>query len=705
MKKNLSSYFSASRFTRWPFRKMLAAGALTLAVLCGGIGAAALPLTSPAAAGASQPAASEPAPAATPDPAWVNVDWQVRLTPRATATPEPDVEVTMELSGKNQTLGVDLYTKTLDENGNTVEKALTGVDLEVTVTCVSLTKLKDSSNKYTSQQSREGAIGKYELDSKTGSLLLQKLNPGVYKVSVAAAEGYVMPAAAEVTVSEKVSYTKVNVTVEKETKETEKEGQQASRPGGSDTTAPSQATVASAKEEKKGTAYVKPADAAGQGQYFWNYNGSLYLYYANGEKSPFLAGFEKDASGSREYLVKAEYDAAAAAALWAEKQAAAASGPASAASGAGLGLRQGGGFRHLTGGTPGLRLLTGNGSSAPAESIPGPTVEPTAEPTPVPTAEPSPEPSAEPTPAPSAEPTPEPSAEPTPAPTPTPTPAATQPPAPAVTGYTFYQDGAAQGDNGVFRLPPLSEIVTGYIYTGWQVIDGAQYYYDPATHKPLTGTQVLNGTTYLFNMDGKLSTQVQGIDVSKYQGSIDWNQVKAAGVEYVIIRCGYRGYETGKVVEDPMFRQNLNGAKAAGLRVGIYFFSQAINEQEAVEEASACLKLLNGASLNYPIYFDTEFSGGYPKGRADKLSKSDRTAIAVAFCETVRNSGYKAGVYASENFFANQLSYSTVSRYSIWNAHYGVSSSGIPCDMWQYTSKGAVPGIKGNVDMNLSYIG
>lgn len=703
MKKNLSSYFSAGRFTRWPLRRMIAAGAVALAVVCGVIGAAAVPLGSMAAVAAPQSEAAAPTPAPTPDPAWTNVNWKTRLSPRATATPEPDVEVTMELSGKNQTLGVDLYIKTLDENGKTVEKALTGVELEVTVTCVSLTKLKDSANKYNAQQSKEGAIGKYDLDSKTGSLLLQKLNPGVYKVSVAAAEGYVMPAAAEVTVSEKVSYTKVNVTVEQETKETEKEGQQTARPGGSDAPAPSQTTVASSKQENKGTAYVKPADAAGQSQYFWSYSGGLYLYYANGEQSPFRAELEKDASGSREYLVKAEYDPAAAEALWAEKQAAASSlsAPASAS---GLSVRRSAGFLQLTGGVRKAAPLTGNSSLAPSENTvpgeeatPGPSEEATPEPSAEATAEPSPDPTA------TAEPSPDPTATPTPSPTPVPT--ATMPPAPAVTSYSLYQDGAAQSDNGTFRLPQPSEIVTGYTYTGWQVIDGAQYYYDPVTHKPLTGTQVLNGTTYLFNMDGKLSTQVQGIDVSKYQGSIDWKQVKASGVEYVIIRCAYRGYETGKIVEDPLFRQNLNGAKAAGLRVGIYFFSQAVSEQEAVEEASACLKLLNGASLNYPIYFDTEFSGGYPNGRADKLSKADRTAIAVAFCETVRNSGYKAGVYASENFFANQLSYATVSRYSIWNAHYGVSSSGIPCDMWQYTSKGAVPGIKGNVDMNLSYIG
>ncbi|MCI2046359.1 MAG: glycoside hydrolase family 25 protein [Faecalibacterium sp.] len=198
--------------------------------------------------------------------------------------------------------------------------------------------------------------------------------------------------------------------------------------------------------------------------------------------------------------------------------------------------------------------------------------------------------------------------------------------------------------------------------------------------------------------------QVNGIDVSKYQGTIDWNAVKASGISFVIIRCGYRGYESGAIVEDARFRANIQGARAAGLRVGVYFFSQAINEQEAVEEASACLNLVSGYGLNYPIFFDSEYSTSARTGRADGLSKGDRTAAAVAFCETVRNSGYSAGVYASKNWYANQLNYATVSQYCVWNARYG-SAPGLSCNMWQYTSQGTVSGISGRVDLNISYMG
>ena len=245
------------------------------------------------------------------------------------------------------------------------------------------------------------------------------------------------------------------------------------------------------------------------------------------------------------------------------------------------------------------------------------------------------------------------------------------------------------------------------VYSGWQTIDGAKYFYDPATNKPLTGAHTIDGFTYLFNSDGKMNTLTKGIDVSKWNGtSINWAQVKASGIEFVIIRTGYRGYgSAGTLVDDGTFKANLAGARAAGLKVGVYFFSQAITEKEAVEEASACLKALNGTKLDYPVYFDTEFSGGYPNGRADKLSKADRTDIAIAFCETIRDSGYRAGVYASESFFKYNLNFSALAGYSIWNAHYGVSSIGIGCNLWQYTGSGRVPGIPTEVDINVSYIG
>ena len=138
---------------------------------------------------------------------------------------------------------------------------------------------------------------------------------------------------------------------------------------------------------------------------------------------------------------------------------------------------------------------------------------------------------------------------------------------------------------------------------------------------------------------------VLGIDVSKWNRNIDWEKVKESGVRFVIIRCGYRGSKTGALVEDPYFRQNIKGATDAGLKVGIYFFTQAITPAEAVEEASMALKLVEGYELDYPIFIDTEGSGG----RADSLDTETRTAVCEAFCETVEQAGYEAGVYASRN--------------------------------------------------------
>ena len=195
-----------------------------------------------------------------------------------------------------------------------------------------------------------------------------------------------------------------------------------------------------------------------------------------------------------------------------------------------------------------------------------------------------------------------------------------------------------------------------------------------------------------------------GIDVSKYQSSIDWNKVKTAGVEFAIIRVGYRGYGSGALVQDPKFEEHFTNARNAGLRVGIYCFSQAVNENEAREEAQACVYVLNGRQLDYPIYFDTEASGA-GNGRADGLGVEDRTKCAVAFCEEVKALGYKPGVYASTTWFRKRLDMSQLSNYYIWNAHYNVASSPIACNMWQGTCTARIPGYGGQIDVNISYMG
>lgn len=193
---------------------------------------------------------------------------------------------------------------------------------------------------------------------------------------------------------------------------------------------------------------------------------------------------------------------------------------------------------------------------------------------------------------------------------------------------------------------------------------------------------------------------VLGIDVSKWNKEIDWEAVKEDGVKFVIIRCGYRGSKTGALVQDPYFVQNIEGATAAGLKVGVYFFTQAITEIEAVEEASMVLALTEGYQLSMPVFIDTEGSGG----RADSLNVTERTAICKAFCDTIESSGGTAGIYASRNWYQTKLKDTTFDSYVKWLAEYRKEPlyKG-KYDMWQYTSSGSVNGIEGRVDLNLSY--
>lgn len=242
-----------------------------------------------------------------------------------------------------------------------------------------------------------------------------------------------------------------------------------------------------------------------------------------------------------------------------------------------------------------------------------------------------------------------------------------------------------------------------YKYTGWQTIDNKTYFYDKNGNY-VTGEQVIQGVKYNFASNGVLSmgNGTFGIDVSKWNGTINWSAVKQSGVSYVIIRCGFRGSTQGALIEDSMFRKNIEGATAAGLNVGVYFYTQAVNEVEAVEEASMVLSLVKNYRISYPIFIDTEASGG----RADKISKETRTAVCKAFCETIRNAGYTPGVYASKSWFMTKLNTGSLSAYKIWLAQYATTPTYTGrYDLWQYSEKGTISGISGKVDVNYSYLG
>ncbi len=197
-----------------------------------------------------------------------------------------------------------------------------------------------------------------------------------------------------------------------------------------------------------------------------------------------------------------------------------------------------------------------------------------------------------------------------------------------------------------------------------------------------------------------LSAGTIGIDVSKYNKDIDWKAVKAAGIEYAIIRLGYRGSSTGALVKDPYFDQNYYEARKAGVKVGVYFFTQALNEVEAEEEAEMVASLTDPEDLSTPVFIDVESSGG----RADSLDKVTRTANIKKFCDTIETLGYRAGVYANKKWFTKYINTDELSDYKIWLAQYKVRTPTWDghYDAWQYSSKGSVEGITGNVDLNLN---
>ncbi|MGM9619069.1 MAG: GH25 family lysozyme [Oscillospiraceae bacterium] len=206
---------------------------------------------------------------------------------------------------------------------------------------------------------------------------------------------------------------------------------------------------------------------------------------------------------------------------------------------------------------------------------------------------------------------------------------------------------------------------------------------------------------YRYYKDGASS---MGIDVSSYQGNIDWEAVAASGISFAIIRAGYRGYTNGRIVEDTYFRKNIEGALAAGLDVGVYFFSQAITEAEAVEEADFVLGLTEGYPLQLPVVFDWE-NVSSSSARTAGLGKAALTACAIAFCQRVESAGYDATVYFNQYLGYVRYDLTQLTDYGWWLADYNATPAFYygGYDLWQYTSSGTVPGIQGRVDLNVRF--
>lgn len=647
-KRDLSRYFSGSALSRMPLHKALVA-------LC-----CVLILTVSIGAGIAITVVNAASNSAIVEPTNTNFASDMALStmqPDITPTPEPaptaaPIQLKLEVTAVQQSIGITVMNA--DDDMPVLNQVF-----EVSVTY----------NGEDSAKSNQKATKQYSIDPKTGTLLIQQAEIGDYTVSLDEQEGYVTPDPVNVSVKEKVEYKADIQGVKDQIKQsnqvnesTEDSGKGTHSGAGVDTGATP--ALPTADPTSVPTAAPTPTPTPSGNDYDYNdssvqeekatvyvaetvsQNGRQYLKYSDGTISPYYVSRTGKTLDGTEYLIEAVLDSSMVSNTAASSQVT----DSSAAS---------------------------NSSSSNSDST-------------------------------------------------------------LPTSLIFYDETMLEGVNQPGFLVTAIDKVMAATYSGWYPsVDNKQAYYDPITHKKVTGTKIIAGKTYRFDDNGAfleevISTPVptqtptpqptstptgsnngdsgqidwtKGVDVSKYQGNIDWNKVKASGIDFAIIRVGYRGYGTGVLVEDSSFRQNIKGATAAGLKVGLYFYSQAINEQEAVEEASMVLSLCSGYNISYPIYFDTEkVDAG--TGRADNISRAQRTANAVAFCETIQNAGYRAGVYSYASWFYNQLNIANINKYSIWIAQYRSQLDfDYNYDIWQYTSIGTVPGIPNKTDMNLSKLG
>lgn len=220
--------------------------------------------------------------------------------------------------------------------------------------------------------------------------------------------------------------------------------------------------------------------------------------------------------------------------------------------------------------------------------------------------------------------------------------------------------------------------------------------YDPAN------VNILESGEYQYLKDGQVISH-KGIDVSKHQGEIDWNLVAQDGVEFAFIRVGYRGYGSGKMVEDEYFEDNIKGAIAAGIKVGVYFYSQAVNEEEILEEAAFVLEKIAPYRIECPVVFDVERVAG-DEGRMNNISVEERTALTLLFCQTIESSGYRSMIYHNTEMGVMLLNLEALEGYEKWFAAYSdIFYYPYEHKIWQYSQTGKVQGINGDVDLNISF--
>lgn len=262
-------------------------------------------------------------------------------------------------------------------------------------------------------------------------------------------------------------------------------------------------------------------------------------------------------------------------------------------------------------------------------------------------------------------------------------------------------------------------VIFGVLWGGFELVD-RYLHQEPAPEvvdpdEPWHPTELIPGLPIneydsdAFRWDGNYlvydgpQTAHRGIDVSDHQGEIDWAAVAADGVEYAMLRVGYRGYTEGSTALDAKFYENVQGARDNGIAVGVYFFSQAITVEEAEEEADIVLRAIEGLDITYPIVFDWE-DVGQAHARTANMTQQLLTDCAKAFCEKIEAAGYTAGIYFNQIFGYQWFMLPELTDYVFWLAEYGTTPDFVyDFQMWQYTNEGTVSGIEGGVDLNLSF--
>ena len=238
--------------------------------------------------------------------------------------------------------------------------------------------------------------------------------------------------------------------------------------------------------------------------------------------------------------------------------------------------------------------------------------------------------------------------------------------------------------------------------------DAGQYYFFPIledlaknTYNPESFMADGDGVVHYYEEGERISRK--GIDVSRYQDKIDWEKVADDEVDYAFVRLGIRGYTEGEILEDETFQTNIEGALKNDIDVGVYFFTQAMSEEEAEEEAEFVIESIAPYKVTYPVVIDVEAVTS-ANARSNDLSKEDRTKYCIAFCEKVKEAGYTPMIYGNLKTFMLLLDIEQLEEYDKWFAYYDEAYY-FPYDfkIWQYTNKGKVSGIKGDVDLNVSF--